>query len=552
MKTIAGSMLCAVVCLSAPAAAQTPVGALAIDERQGDQYGWAVDYETATAAGTRALSECGSGCSVVLTFGRCAAYAADQDADGTAVGWAESFASADGARQAALGECGSRGGTGCIVRVWGCNSHVVEEGLGLDRAARRQIQEGLQAAGFNPGGADGMFGSRTRAAIRSWQTSRGVRATGYLDDASVAALRPSLAGQPTFGQREPQPQPSPAAATAEQENLFWQSIMNSENPVEFEAYLAQFPNGVFRSLAEARLSALRSPGGNAPVASRAGVVGAVFRPKQTCAVQPAGTSCWMEISQKPGCYIWNGHLAQGARVTWTGACAGGKAEGTGTFTWVWDGNRQTETGRVVAGERAGHWVLRQAAGTAEGLFVAGQQSGHWVQRNAAGTVVAEGPFVADERHGGLGYPRRVRHRPRDPALGEREHRRNPVARSVLAAFPAEASFRAGRWSVGSSPLPRRLGSRAWPTAGSRLAGHESTTSSRSTRRRGPFGRDSEPHPTVYGEEWRDAVGPARQDLTLGIRPARMRQERRSRGGATMQHLRWADRGRGGRPAPWVE
>ena len=37
---------------------------------------------------------------------------------------------------------------------------------------------------------------------------------------------------------------------AEQENLFWQSILNSTNPAEFEAYLAQFPNGVFRGLAE--------------------------------------------------------------------------------------------------------------------------------------------------------------------------------------------------------------------------------------------------------------------------------------------------------------
>ena len=45
--------------------------------------------------------------SVVLTFGRCAAYAADQDAASTAVGWAESFDSAAGARQAALSECGS-------------------------------------------------------------------------------------------------------------------------------------------------------------------------------------------------------------------------------------------------------------------------------------------------------------------------------------------------------------------------------------------------------------------------------------------------------------
>ena len=63
MKVLAWSAL--VVCVSLgtalSAAAQTPVGALAIDERQGDQYGWAVDYETAAAAQGRALQECGPG-----------------------------------------------------------------------------------------------------------------------------------------------------------------------------------------------------------------------------------------------------------------------------------------------------------------------------------------------------------------------------------------------------------------------------------------------------------------------------------------------------------
>ena len=79
MKTIAGSALVlgATAWMAASAVAQTPVGALAIDERQGDQYGWAVDYETAGAARTAALRECGSGCSMVLSFARCAAYAAD-------------------------------------------------------------------------------------------------------------------------------------------------------------------------------------------------------------------------------------------------------------------------------------------------------------------------------------------------------------------------------------------------------------------------------------------------------------------------------------------
>ena len=56
------------------------------------------------------------------------------------------------------------------------------------------------------------------------------------------------------------------AATPEQETVFWQSIVDSTNPAMFEAYLEQFPNGVFRLLAEARLAELRASAGNAPVA----------------------------------------------------------------------------------------------------------------------------------------------------------------------------------------------------------------------------------------------------------------------------------------------
>ena len=270
------------------AVAQVSVGALAVDVCQGDQYGWAVDHETAAAARAAALRACGAGCSVVLTFDRCGAYAADQDADSTAVGWAEAYDSAASARSAALSECRARGGgSGCVVRAWGCNGPVVEEGLGLDRTARRQIQLGLQAGGFDPGGADGLFGPRTRAAIRAWQTSRGSRATGYLDGAAAEVLRTAGAAGPAVGQvvrpgptvaiaAKPAASPAGAAsppASPELDGLFWQSIMNSTNPADFEAYLQQFPSGVFRALAQNRLATLREPtGAAAPVpGTRVGV-----------------------------------------------------------------------------------------------------------------------------------------------------------------------------------------------------------------------------------------------------------------------------------------
>ena len=295
-----------------PAAAQAPVGALAVDERQGDQWGWAVDYATAAAARARALGECGPGCSVVLTFGRCAAYAADQDADSTAVGWAEAYASASAAQAAALSECRSRGGgSGCIVRAWGCNGPVVEEGLNLDLAARRQIQQGLAAGGFDPGGADGLFGPRTRAAIRRWQSSRGARSTGYLDGGSAEALRSSgsagraesgvapsgPAAVPAAQQSSPASAPSgSAASSAELEGLFWQSIMNSTNPAEFEAYLRRFPTGVFSELAQARLAALRSPSTQRP-SSASGAAGTGV---SGVAASALGTAAGGDVVRRPG------------------------------------------------------------------------------------------------------------------------------------------------------------------------------------------------------------------------------------------------------------
>ena len=57
--------------------------------------------------------------------------------------------------------------------------------------------------------------------------------------------------------------PASADATAADaggvEVVFWQTIQNSTNPAEFEAYLEQFPNGVFRALAQARLATLSTP-----------------------------------------------------------------------------------------------------------------------------------------------------------------------------------------------------------------------------------------------------------------------------------------------------
>ena len=128
--------------------------------------------------------------------------------------------------------------------------------------------------GADPGGPDGMFGTRTGSATRSWQRSRGERTTSHLEVASMAALRLSVAEQPMLSARSatapavPTAQQQSPAASAEVELVFWQSIADSTNPAEFEAYLRRFPNGMFRDLAQIRLEAVRA-GSNAGPASAA-------------------------------------------------------------------------------------------------------------------------------------------------------------------------------------------------------------------------------------------------------------------------------------------
>ena len=51
-----------------------------------------------------------------------------------------------------------------------------------------QVQDRLKAAGFNPGPLDGVLGPRTREALRRYQASQGLPATGVLDEATRQAL----------------------------------------------------------------------------------------------------------------------------------------------------------------------------------------------------------------------------------------------------------------------------------------------------------------------------------------------------------------------------
>jgi len=60
---------------------------------------------------------------------------------------------------------------------------------GISRAERRELQERLNAQGFDAGKPDGMIGPRTRAAIEAFQTSAGLPVDGRAGARVLGALR---------------------------------------------------------------------------------------------------------------------------------------------------------------------------------------------------------------------------------------------------------------------------------------------------------------------------------------------------------------------------
>jgi peptidoglycan hydrolase-like protein with peptidoglycan-binding domain len=52
----------------------------------------------------------------------------------------------------------------------------------------RVIQQALQSKGFDPGPIDGIFGPRTREAVRNFQDRYGMNPTGEIDNQTLFAL----------------------------------------------------------------------------------------------------------------------------------------------------------------------------------------------------------------------------------------------------------------------------------------------------------------------------------------------------------------------------
>ncbi len=160
--------------------------------------------------------------------------------------------------------------------------------------------------------------------------------------------------------------------------------------------------GTGRATAAARA---REAAGTAevPVAGGSGLPAGI-RPEDTCPGKEVASSCWMELSNRPGCYTWNPNLQREETVTWTGGCSNGRASGVGDRAWSYTDDEgepasSSGTGELRDDKEAGLWTTRLASGlVAEGSWVDGRPHGHHVLRWPSGRV-HEGPYVDGKENG---------------------------------------------------------------------------------------------------------------------------------------------------------
>ena len=118
----------------------------------------------------------------------------------------------------------------------------------------------------------------------------------------------------------------------------------------------------------------------------------------TCLGQDAGAACWMELANRPGCYLWEPRLIAAETATWSGACSDGLAHGPGTDSRRWDEGENASEGSYARGLRNGNWVLNLSGNgdaVLEGAYIDGKRDGWWIRRDG-GEAWAVASFVDGE------------------------------------------------------------------------------------------------------------------------------------------------------------
>ena len=201
---------------------------------------------------------------------------------------------------------------------------VALDGTGRNSPFARALIEYLPTPGLDVR----LILTRVRASVlaatqgrqRPWSTD------GLLQDVILQPALPSTA----------MPAPAPSATTDDPaaDVAFWNSVKDSNDPRELDAYAQAFPNGRFIALARARLERLRA-GTRPPVDAAAGQL----RPDPASAALsnlPAPRQPGF-IATPSGCRLWHAGPRHDEAVVWTGECRDGLATGYGSGEWRGEG-----------------------------------------------------------------------------------------------------------------------------------------------------------------------------------------------------------------------
>jgi len=90
--------------------------------------------------------------------------------------------------QTLLDRIGEASRTGAELTVASASPEQIEQGLGLGIDGYRKIQSALNMLGHDAGTADGVFGTKSRSAMRAFQVASRIEDTGYVDQKSLVQL----------------------------------------------------------------------------------------------------------------------------------------------------------------------------------------------------------------------------------------------------------------------------------------------------------------------------------------------------------------------------
>ena len=147
-------------------------------------------------------------------------------------------------------------------------------------------------------------------------------------------------------------------------------IAGSEDPADLEAYLAEFPNGSFQPVVEAKLTELTPAPADPENTENTDLASAAADPipqSQKCQFPSSlGETCLVKI-QDQDCYVWTESFRQHQSAVWSGGCGDDMiAEGEGELVWTWTDDEGaygvTARGELQGGWPFGHWSLEHRGG----------------------------------------------------------------------------------------------------------------------------------------------------------------------------------------------